>query len=161
MRDLSKQFSDKMLRNVLKQLEDAFHYEYNGYSMHQRYEEGYCDIVDGIVKYYGLHDLEWEEYGFFFQLMELNPDYRDENKQIKVPKLGMYDVYYDSEERLWVTYTYKHRVYGYGRDMVRDQLNNSTDFEYYDGQIINESVDDSEVVNGRIIDVEEVKKDRN
>jgi hypothetical protein len=90
--------------------------------------------------------------------MELNPDYRDESKSIKVPKLGMYDVYYDTEERQWITYTYKHRVYGYGRDMVKDQLDNSTDFEYYDGQIINESVDDSEVVNGRIIDVEEVKK---
>ena len=42
--------------------------------------------------------------------------------------------------------------------MVRDQLNNSTDFEYYDGQIINESIDDSEVVDGRIVDVKEVKK---
>ena len=75
-------------------------------------------------------------------------------------KNGQYyvDVYYDSEERLWVTYTYKHRVYGYGDAMVRDQLNNSTDFEYYDGQIINESIDDSEVVDGRIVDVKEVKK---
>ena len=158
MRDLSTQFTDKMLRKLLVQLEDVFTEEFNGYDIHSRYEESQCDAIDGIVKYYGLHDLEWEEYGFFFQLMELNPDYRDENKQIKVPKLGMYDVYYESEERQWVTYTYKHRVYGYGKDMVRDQLDNYLDFEYYDGQIINESVDDSEVVDGRIIDVEEVKK---
>jgi hypothetical protein len=158
MRDLSTQFTDKMLRKVLSQLESEFMDEFGGYSIHSRYEDDQCEAIDSIVRYYGLHDLEWEEYGFFFKLMELNPDYMDENKQIKVPKLGVYDVYYDSEERQWVTYTYKHRVYGYGRDMVKDQLDNSTDFNYYDGQIINESVDDSEVVNGRIMDVEEVKK---
>ena len=158
MRDLSNQFTDKMLRKLLFQLENAFIEEFNGYSVHSRYEENQCDVIDDIVKYYGLHDLEWEEYGFFFNLMELNPDYKDENKQIKVPKLGMYDVYYDSEERQWVTYTYKYRVYGYGRDMVKDQLDNSSDFEYYNGEIINESVDESEVVDVKIIDVQEVKK---
>jgi hypothetical protein len=158
MRDLSKQFSDKMLRSVLKQLEDSFHYEYNGYSVGQRYEEGYCEIVDDVVKYYGLHDLEWEEYGFFFQLMELNPDYRDENKQIKVPKLGMYDVYYESEERQWITYIYQNRVYGYGKDMIKDQCNNDANFEYYAGKIVREDINDSEVTSGGIVDVEEVKK---
>jgi len=158
MRDLSTQFTDKMLRKVLSQLESEFMGEFGGYSINNRYEEYQCDAIDGIVKYYGLHDLEWEEYGFFFQLMELNPDYRDENKQIKVPKLGMYDVYYNSEERQWVTYTYKQRVYGYGEDIVRDQLNNSVDFAYYDGEIVNESIDDSEVIDGRIDYVEEVKK---
>ena len=153
MRDLSNQFTDKMLRKLLFQLDNAFIEEFNGYSIHSRYEENQCDVIDDIVKYYGLHDLEWEEYGFFFNLMELNPDYRDENKQIKVPKLGMYDVYYDTEERQWITYTYKHRVYGYGREMIKDQLNNDNDFEYY-----SESVDDSEVVRGSIVDVQEVKK---
>jgi len=161
MRDLSTQFTDKMLRKLLAQLEDAFIEDFNGYSIHSRYEEDQCDTIDGIVKYYGLHDLEWEEYGFFFQLMELNPDYRDENKQIKVPKLGMYDVYYDSEERQWVTYTYQVRVYGYGKDMIKDQCNNSSDFSYYDGKIVREDINDSEVTSGEIVDVEEVKKDRN
>ena len=158
MRDLSNQFTDKMLRKLLFQLDNAFIEEFNGYSIYSRYEENQCDVIDDIVKYYGLHDLEWEEYGFFFNLMELNPDYRDENKQIKVPKLGMYDVYYDTEERQWITYTYKHRVYGYGREMIKDQLNNDNDFEYYSGEIVNESIDDSEVVNGKIVDVQEVKK---
>ena len=158
MRDLSTQFTDKMLRKLLVQLESEFMDEFGGYSIRSRYEEDQCGVIDDIVKYYGLHDLEWEEYGFFFQLMELNPDYEDESKPIKVPKLGIYDVYYDSEERQWVTYTYKHRVYGYGKDMVRDQLNNSSDFEYYDGQIINESVDGSDVIDGRIEHIEEVKK---
>ena len=73
----------------------------------------------------------------------------------------MYDVYYNSEERQWVTYTYQHRVYGYGKDMIKDQLNNSTDFEYYDGRIVREDITDSEVESGEIVDVEEVKKDRN
>ena len=158
MRDLSNQFTDKMLRKLLFQLENAFIEEFNGYSIHSRYEENQCDVIDDIVKYYGLHDLEWEEYGFFFNLMELNPDYRDESKSIKAPKLGVYDVYYDTEERQWITYTYKHRVYGYGRDMVKDQLDNSSDFEYYNGEIVNESIDDSEVVSGSIVDVQEVKK---
>ena len=158
MRDLSNQFTDKMLRKLLFQLDNAFIEEFNGYSIYSRYEENQCDVIDDIVKYYGLHDLEWEEYGFFFNLMELNPDYEDESEPIKVPKLGMYDVYYDTEERQWITYTYKHRVYGYGREMIKDQLNNDNDFEYYSGQIVNESVDDSEVVRGSIVDVQEVKK---
>jgi len=157
MRDLSTQFTDKMLRKLLVQLESEFMDEFGGYSVHSRYEEDQCAAIDDIVKYYGLHDLEWEEYGFFFKLMELNPNYRDENKPIKLPKLGVFDVFCSSEERLWITYTYRHRVYGYGEDIVRDQLNNSDDFAYYDGEIVNESIDDSEVIDGRISDVEEVK----
>lgn len=158
MRDLSTQFTDKMLRKLLVQLESEFMDEFGGYSVHNRYEEDQCEVIDNIVKYYGLHDLEWEEYGFFFQLMELNPNYEDESELIKVPKLGIYDVFCDSEERQLVTYTYKQRVYGYGEDIVRDQLNNSQDFAYYDGEIVNESIDDSEVIDGRIEYIEEVKK---
>ena len=157
MRDLSTQFTDKMLRKLLVQLESEFMDEFGGYSVNNRYEEDQCAAIDDIVKYYGLHDLEWEEYGFFFKLMELNPNYRDENKPIKLPKLGVFNVFCSSEERLWITYTYRHRVYGYGEDIVRDQLNNSDDFAYYDGEIVNESIDDSEVIDGRISDVEEVK----
>jgi hypothetical protein len=158
MRDLSTQFTDKMLRKLLVQLESEFMDEFGGYSVNNRYEEDQCEAIDDIVKYYGLHDLEWEEYGFFFKLMELNPNYRDENKPIKLPKLGVFDVFCSSEERQWVTYTYKQRVYGYGEDIVRDQLNNSDDFAYYDGEIVNESIDDSEVIDGRIDYIEEVKK---
>ena len=158
MRDLSKQFSDKMLRNVLKQLEDAFHYEYNGYSMHQRYEEGYCDIVDDVVKYYGLHDMEWEEYGFFFELIELNPNYENE-ETIKVPKLGEFFVYHDVSERQYVDYTYRNKVYSYGGDsMVRDQVNNDENYYYYEGDIVNENTYDSDVIESSIAEVREIKK---
>lgn len=158
MRDLSKQFSDKMLRSVLKQLEDAFHYEYNGYSMHQRYEEGYCDVVDSVVKYYGLHDMEWEEYGFFFELIELNPNYQNE-ETINVPKLGEFFVYHDVSERQYIEYTYRSKVYSYGgKGMIRDQLNNMEDFSYYDGEIVNEEVYDSDTIESRLSDVIEIKK---
>ena len=70
MRDLSTQFTDKMLRKLLVQLESEFMDEFGGYSVHSRYEHDQCEVINDIVKYYGLHDLEWEEYGFFFKLME-------------------------------------------------------------------------------------------
>ena len=158
MRDLSKQFSDKMLRSVLKQLEDAFHYEYNGYSTHKRYEEGYCEIVDDVVKYYGLHDMEWEEYGFFFELIELNPNYQNE-ENIKVPKLSEFFVYHEVSERQYVDYTYRNKVYSYGGDStIRDQLNNDENFYYYEGAIVNEEVYDSDVIETRISDIQKIKK---
>lgn len=158
MRDLSKQFSDKTLRMILKQLEDAFHYEHNGYHTHQRYEEDYCEVVADVVKYYGLSDIEWEEYGFFFELIELNPNYQNEEK-IKVPKLGEFFVYHDAEERQYVNYTYRSKVYSYGAaGMVRDQVSNSEDYYYYEGDIVNEEVYDSDVIESRISDVREIKK---
>jgi hypothetical protein len=158
MRDLSKQFSDKMLRSVLKQLEDAFHYEYNGYNMHNRYEEGYCEIVDDVVKYYGLHDMEWEEYGFFFELIELNPNYQNE-ENIKVPKLGEFFVYHEVSERQYIDYTYRSKVYSYGGDsMIRDQVNNDENFYYYDGAIVSEEVYDSDVIETRISDIQKITK---
>jgi hypothetical protein len=70
----------------------------------------------------------------------------------------MYDVYYESEERQWITYIYQNRVYGYGKDMIKDQCDNYSDFEYYDGKIVREDINDSEVTSGGIVDVEEVKK---
>jgi hypothetical protein len=158
MRDLSKLFSDKMLRSVLKQLEDSFHYEYNGYSMHQRYEEGYCDVVDSVVKYYGLHDMEWEEYGFFFELIELNPNYQNEEK-IKVPKLGEFFVYHDVSETQYVEYTYRNKVYSYGGEsMIRDQVNNDENYYYYEGDIVNEDIYDSNVIESSIAEIREIKK---
>ena len=158
MRDLSTQFTDKMLRKLLFQLENAFIEEFNGYSIHSRYEENQCDVIDDIVKYYGLHDLEWEEYGFFFKLMELNPDYRDENKQIKVPKLGEFYVDHDVEEKQYVTYTYRNKVYSYGGDgMIRDQVNNDENFYYYEGDIVYENNHDSDVVDSNISEIRKIK----
>ena len=158
MRDLSKQFSDKMLKKVLKQLEDAFHYEHNGYSTHNRYEQEYCDTIDDVVKYYGLHDMEWEEYGFFFGLIELNPNYENE-ETIKVPKLGEFFVYHDVSERQYVDYTYRNKVYSYGGDsMVRDQVNNDENYYYYEGDIVNENTYDSDVIESRISDIQKIKK---
>jgi hypothetical protein len=157
MRDLSKQFSDKTLRMILKQLEDAFHYEHNGYYVHQRYEEEYCNVVDDVVKYYGLHDIEWEEYGFFFELIELNPNYQNEER-IEVPKLGEFYVDHDVEERQYVTYTYRNKVYSYGGDgMIRDQVNNDEDFYYYEGDIVYENNHDSDVVDSNISEIRKIK----
>jgi hypothetical protein len=158
MRDLSKQFSDKMLKKVLKQLEDAFHYEHNGYNVYNRYEQEYCDTIDDVVKYYGLHDMEWEEYGFFFGLIELNPNYQNE-ETIKVPKLGEFFVFNTVEEKQYVDYTYRNKVYSYGGDsMIKDQLNNHEDFYYYEGDLVREEVTDSEVIESRISDIQKIKK---
>ena len=49
MRDLSKQFSDRILRAILKQLGDAFHDEHNGYSTRERYDNGYWLNILGLT----------------------------------------------------------------------------------------------------------------
>jgi hypothetical protein len=158
MRNLSKQFSDKTLRLILKQLEDAFHYEFNGYNIIDRYEESYCEVVVDVVKYYGLSDISWEEYGFFFELIELNPNYQNE-ETINVPKLGEFFVYHDVSERQYIEYTYRSKVYSYGgKGMIMDQVNNMEDFSYYDGEIVNEEVYDSDTIESKLSDVREIKK---
>jgi hypothetical protein len=157
MRDLSKQFSDRILRAILKQLGDAFHDYHNGYSQNQRFENEYCDIVDDVVKYFGVNDLDWEEYGFFFKLIELNPDYENDDIGIKLPKLGLYDVFYDVEERQWIASTYRHRIYSYDQGMISDQLHNDENFDVFDGREVNTEVRDSERTDQTLVEIIKVE----
>lgn len=157
MRDLSKQFSDKILRSILKQLGDAFHDEHNGYSTRERYDNGYCDIIDDVVKYFGVNDLDWEEYGFFFKLIELNPDYENDDIDIKLPKLGLYDVFYDVEEKQWIASTYRHRIYSYDHSIISDQLYHDENFDVFDGREVNTEVRDSERVDDTLVEIIKVE----
>jgi hypothetical protein len=161
MRDLSKLFSDKILKIIFKQLNEVFNKD-GGYSIHSRYEDFYCDIIDDVVKYYGLNDLDWHEYGFFFELIEMNTNYENEN-ELQVPTLKSYNVFHDVTERQYIDFVYRNQVYSYGdestiKGFISSQLNNDDEFSIYDGDIINEDIVDSDEIEISLYDVKKIIK---
>jgi hypothetical protein len=91
---------------------------------------------------FGILDVEFEDYGFFWKLYQDNHNFEGEG-DIIVPKMMVFPVNISVNVRKFVTEDWLHNVHTYDRDYVHSFLYDS-EFDYYEGKYMNENVYDSE-----------------
>lgn len=136
MRDLSKIFNEKELKFILSQIKDDYDT--------LEYSDDEFEGVSDIVKYFGVNDLHWDEFGFFIKLVELNPDY--ENLPIVVPKLKTMDVYLGIDLTEYVYETWSHSINTYldagDEDQINDQMSETS---YWEGNLVERDIYSSDL----------------
>ena len=150
--------SDGVLRLILSSMREKFEEESVEISEHDAYAAEVILIIDDIVKYFSITDTNYEIWGFFIMLYLNNPDFNNPDVNIERPTLKNYEVTHDEEITLYKTVTYLNEVSSYiplTKSVLYD-MGSISEYEYWDGDIINENVYDSDVSSDDITDIKEI-----
>ena len=139
--------------------------------MHEKFEEDEVEIseydtyaaevitiIDDILKYFSITDTNYEIWGFFIMLYLNNPDFNNPNVNIERPTLKNYEVTHNEEITLYKTVTYLSEVSSYiplTKSVLYD-MGSISEYEYWDGRIVNEDTYDSEVSSDDITNIKQI-----
>ena len=151
---------DKSLRIIILTLNKEFDENNIDIEGNDIFEEDTVNLIDKTLEYFGIGGQDIELYSYFISLCLLNPDYLDKNSPIKRPRLNKYEVIHSESSRVWKTTTYKTVIPSYielDKNMVND-LRGIELYDYWDGQIINEDIDDSESTDDEVQEINRIQE---
>jgi len=148
-----KNIPESILKMILEQfISEGLTYD----DMETVYEDtGTFDDIITILKKFGFTDVEYEDIGFFAELFILNEDNIDGN--LIIPKPKMFNLSFRVTGRKYYTEWWDLKYTAYNQNFVRDMFNNNDDLSYYDGELIDEDTNDTEVDDWDLRDIAEVK----
>jgi len=151
---------DKSLRVIILTLNKEFDENNIDIEGNDIFEEDTVNLIDKTLEYFGIGGQDIELYSYFISLCLLNPNYLDKNAPIQRPKLNKYEVIHSETSRVWQTTTYRTVIPSYielDENMMID-LRSIELYDYWDGQIINETVDDSESTDDEVEEINRIRE---
>ena len=151
---------DKSLRVIILTLNKEFDENNIDIEGNDIFEEDTVTLIDKTLEYFGIGGQDIELYSYFISLCLLNPDYLDKNVPIQRPRLNKYEVIHSESSRVWKTTTYKTVIPSYielDANMVND-LRSIELYDYWDGKIIYENVDDSESTGDEVDEINMIRE---
>ena len=150
--------SDGVLRLILSSMREKFEEEEVEINEHDTYAAEVIGIIDEVVKYFSITDSNYEIWGFFIMLYLNNPDFNNPDVNIERPTLKNYEVTHNEEITVYKTVTYLSNVSSYiplTKSVLYD-MGSISEYEYWDGDIINEDTYDSDVSSDDISSIKEI-----
>ena len=151
---------DKTLRIIILTLNKEFDENNIDIEGNTIFEEDTVNLIDATLEYFGIKDQTIELYSYFISLCLLNPNYLDKNVPIQRPRLNKYEVIHSESSRVWQTTTYRTVIPSYielDANMVND-LRSIELYDYWDGKIIYENVDDSESTGDEVDEINRIRE---
>ena len=146
---------DKSLRVIILTLNKEFDENNIDIEGNDIFEEDTVNLIDKTLEYFGIGGQDIELYSYFISLCLLNPNFLDKNTPIQRPKLNKYEVIHSETSRVWQTTTYRTVIPSYielDENMITD-LRSIELYDYWDGKIIYENVDDSESTSDEVDEI--------
>jgi len=150
---------DKSLRVIILTLNKEFDENDIDIEGNDIFEEDTVNLIDKTLEYFGIGGQDIELYSYFISLCLLNPNFLDKNTPIQRPRLHKYEVIHSESSRVWQTTTYRTVIPSYielDKNMITD-LRSIELYDYWDGQIINENVDDSESTGDEVEEINRIR----
>lgn len=110
-------------------------------------------VVEFILKKFGFTDVAYEDFGFFAELFMLNVD--NIQGQLIIPKPKKFSLSFRVTGRKYYTEWWALDYTAYNIDFVNDMFN-SGDLSYYDGDLVDEDTNDTEVDDWDLREIEEI-----
>lgn len=151
---------DKSLRVIILTLNKEFDENDIDIEGNDIFEEDTVNLIDKTLEYFGIGGQDIELYSYFISLCLLNPDYLDKNVPIQRPRLNKYEVIHGESSRVWKTTTYRTVIPSYielDKNMVND-LSGIELYDYWDGEIISDYVDDSESNDNEVEEINRIRE---
>jgi hypothetical protein len=155
MTDYTK-LPDNVLRLLITDLKNDL--EENDIDINDDYhtfETSTLTTIDETLQYFNIKVSDVEDYSYFIALCMLNDGVSDKNTPIKKPKLNNYEVQHTEDVTVWKTVVYSQTIPSYiplTRSMLQD-LESESMYEYWDGRVVREEVNDSEVTDSTVLDI--------
>jgi len=150
--------SDKQLRIIITNLQNAF--EENNVDIDddsELFEYGTRDVIDSVLKYFGLEPWDEEDYTYFIAICRLN---KNPEGSIVRPKLETYNILHKEEMIEYKTIEYSTNINTYiplNKDNVYSMGQNDLYF-YYEGKVVDEQVDETEHRDDYIENITKLKR---
>ena len=150
--------TDKQLKLIITQLQERFEEEDEDIFDDDNCFGSYVtEIIEDVVKYFGIEIKGSVGLSFFIALCRLNPTAEGE---IKRPQHNTYDVYHDEDAHLSKTTTYKQTIGSFlelNKDIV-DSMSGNDFYYYYEGDVFNVEEYSYDVSNDSVTDIKKWKK---
>ena len=151
---------DKSLRVIIMTLNKEFDENNIDIEGNNIFEEDTVNLIDATLEYFGIGGQDIELYSYFISLCLLNPDYLDKNVPIQRPRLNNYEVIHSESSRVYKTTTYRTEMSSYielDKNMVNDLMGIEL-YDYWDGEIISDYVDDSESTDDKVEEINRIRE---
>lgn len=138
----------KVLISILEEVEERV--ENGEIDMGTPFDRYNINELDNLMEYFGVKNMDVLDYSYILSLYKLNPNFRD--VPLEKPQLKNYKVRHFENVREWKTYYFDNEVTSYLPITKREiySLEESDMFFYYEGGIVDESVDESEITDNGI-----------
>lgn len=133
----------KVLISILEEVEERVA---NGeIDMETPFDRYNINELDNLMEYFGVKNMDVSDYSYILSLYKLNPNFRE--VPLEKPQLKNYKVRHLENVREWKTYYFDNEVTSYLPITKREiySLEESDMFFYYEGGVVDESVDESEI----------------
>jgi len=147
-----KTLPESILKMILQEfIKDGISFD----DMETVYEDtGTFDDIKTILKKFGITEIDYEDIGFFAELFMLNEDKIDGT--LIIPKPKKFSLSFRVTGRKYFTEWWALDYTAYNSNFVRDMYGNG-DMSFYDGELVDEDTNDTEVDDWDLRDIEEVK----
>jgi hypothetical protein len=138
----------KVLISILEEVEERV--ENGEIDMETPFDRYNINELDNLMEYFGVKNMDVLDYSYILSLYKLNPNFRD--VPLEKPQLKNYKVRHFENVREWKTYYFDNEVTSYLPITKREiySLEESDLFVYYEGGVVDESVDESEITDSGI-----------
>lgn len=138
----------KVLISILEEVEERV--ENGEIDMDTPFDSYNLKELDSLMEYFGVKNMDVSDYSYILSLYKLNPNFRD--VPLEKPQLKTYKVRHFENVREWKTYYFDNEVSSYLPITKQEiySLEESDMFFYYEGGIVDESVDESEITDNGI-----------
>jgi hypothetical protein len=111
-------------------------------------DSGFSDSCDDIsIKLFG-KGMDYIDIDYMSRILELNPDILSDDKGVKIlrPELNLFQFNYIEKKTEWIMNKYRHEMstYQHGVNSIIDLMNQNGDFDYWDGDLYDREVLDSD-----------------
>lgn len=153
MRRFENELPVSILKMIIKEIDKQATEENISWTDDEVYDDTILGLIDTSLKKFGIMDINWEDYGFFWKLYQDNHNFNGEG-DITIPKMMVFPVMITVDVRKSSTEKYLHRINTYSKDYVSGFIyNDPHGFDYYDGEFRDEDTYDSESGEWEIYDI--------
>ena len=150
--------SDKQLSLIIKNLQNSFEEDRVDIDDdNELFDYSTTNVIDSVLKYFGLEPWDEEDYTFFIALCRLN---KNPEESIIRPKLETYKITHKEEVIEYKTYEYETKSNSYiplNNENVYSMGANDL-YSYYEGKLVGQDVDDTEHRDDYIDDISKLKR---
>jgi len=150
--------SDKQLSLIIKNLQNSFEEDRVDINDdNELFDYSTTNVIDSVLKYFGIELMDEEDYTFFIALCRLN---KNPEESIIRPKLETYKITHKEEVIEYKTYEYETKSNSYiplNSENVYSMGANDL-YSYYEGKLVGQDVDDTEHRDDYIDDISKLKR---
>jgi hypothetical protein len=141
MHRFENELPKSVLKLIIREIDKQANEENISWTNDDAYSKTITELIDNSIKKFGITNIDWESYGFFWKLYQDNHDFDGEG-DIVVPKMMVFPVDISVNVRKYVTESYLHNIHTYDKEYVNSFIYEG-EFDYYEGKYMNENVYDT------------------